>query len=243
MIATTATDDESPPVQYYFDFVSGGSGGNDSGWQLSTSYVDDGLEANTSYTYRVKARDSASSPNETGYSGTATAATLAYVPGAPTLSDPTFSTLRLNVNPNGNPAHTQFAIRCTGTSPSDPTWTNKYVNTSGQPSASAVWRTDSQWSTITVQGLEDCTLYTFAVKARNVDGIETDFGSGAALRTELWGDLDGDSDVDLNDLSIILANYGTPSGATYGQGDMNGDGDVDLNDLSMLLGVYGQTCP
>ncbi len=56
-------------------------------------------------------------------------------------------------------------------------------------------------------------------------------------------DLDGDSDVDLSDLAILLTHYGTPSGATYEDGDLDGDGDVDLTDLAALLAVYGATCP
>jgi len=69
---------------------------------------------------------------------------------------------------------------------------------------------------------------------------------------ELWavdagpacpGDLDGDGDVDLSDLSILLAHYGMTSGAEYEDGDLDGDGDVDLTDLSQLLAVYGTTCP
>lgn len=53
-------------------------------------------------------------------------------------------------------------------------------------------------------------------------------------------DLDGDGDVDLQDLAILLAHYGTSSGATYEEGDIDGDGDVDLADLAELLGNYGQ---
>lgn len=56
------------------------------------------------------------------------------------------------------------------------------------------------------------------------------------------GDLDGDGTVGLSDLAILLTNYGTPSGMTYGDGDLDGDGDVDLSDLGALLAVYGETC-
>ena len=58
-----------------------------------------------------------------------------------------------------------------------------------------------------------------------------------------FGDLDFDYDIDLADLSQLLANYGTTSGAEYEDGDLNEDGDVDLSDLSALLAVYGTTCP
>ncbi|MFQ5806245.1 MAG: immunoglobulin domain-containing protein, partial [Phycisphaerae bacterium] len=55
-------------------------------------------------------------------------------------------------------------------------------------------------------------------------------------------DLDGDGDIDLSDLSALLANYGMTSGANPEDGDIDGDGDVDLSDLSALLAVYGTVC-
>ena len=58
-----------------------------------------------------------------------------------------------------------------------------------------------------------------------------------------FGDLNGDSTVNISDLAQLLANYGTTSGATYEDGDLDGDGDVDISDLAALLGVYGTTCP
>jgi hypothetical protein len=59
---------------------------------------------------------------------------------------------------------------------------------------------------------------------------------------ECFGDVDGDNDVDLEDLSILLAHYGM-SGASHEDGDLDDDGDVDLDDLTLLLSVYGTTCP
>jgi C1A family cysteine protease len=56
------------------------------------------------------------------------------------------------------------------------------------------------------------------------------------------GDLNGDGVIDLDDLTILLGNYGM-SGAAPEDGDINGDGMVDLVDLAALLEVYGTTCP
>ncbi|MFQ5807499.1 MAG: FG-GAP repeat domain-containing protein [Phycisphaerae bacterium] len=50
------------------------------------------------------------------------------------------------------------------------------------------------------------------------------------------GDLDGDGDADLNDLAILLADYGCTSGCSA---DLDGDDDTDLNDLALLLSDYG----
>ncbi len=55
-------------------------------------------------------------------------------------------------------------------------------------------------------------------------------------------DLNGDGVINLEDLAILLANYGTAGGAAPEDGDLDGDGDVDLADLSALLAVYGTTC-
>lgn len=53
-------------VEYYFSCTSGG--GHDSGWQTSPVYTDSGLTDNAIYNYKVKARDTSSSHNETGWS-------------------------------------------------------------------------------------------------------------------------------------------------------------------------------
>lgn len=57
------------------------------------------------------------------------------------------------------------------------------------------------------------------------------------------GDLNHDGLVDLADLTTLLANFGTASGATPDQGDLDADGDIDLSDLTAFLGLFGTICP
>jgi hypothetical protein len=71
MTATTATDDSG--VKYYFECTTNGD--FNSLWQDSSDYTATGLSADTSYTFRVKARDKSSNLNETDWSGIASATT------------------------------------------------------------------------------------------------------------------------------------------------------------------------
>jgi GH35 family endo-1,4-beta-xylanase len=73
MTANTATDTTSPPVQYYFECTNHGEA--NSAWQSSPTYIAGSLTPLTSYSFRVKARDSAPSLNETGWSSTLSATT------------------------------------------------------------------------------------------------------------------------------------------------------------------------
>lgn len=56
MAATVGTD-ASGPVEYYFTETSGNVGGNDSVWQASATYTDEGLMPDTTYSYTVMMRD------------------------------------------------------------------------------------------------------------------------------------------------------------------------------------------
>jgi hypothetical protein len=155
MVATTATDSESPPVSYYFDFVSsptGGAGGVDSGWRSATSYTNTGLRPNHQYAYRVKARDSASPANETSYSSTVYKYTLANPPVAAAFTNVTQTKIRANWAANGNRSGTLYYCENV-TRGTNSGWTSSLYWDSGD--------------------LKCGTAYTFRVKARNGDGIET----------------------------------------------------------------------
>lgn len=75
MLASIATDTNG--VKYYFENLTDPS--HDSGWQVSPRYLDTGLDLDTTYTYRVKARDMSEHQNENGTSATASATTPTLV--------------------------------------------------------------------------------------------------------------------------------------------------------------------
>lgn len=181
MTATTGFD-YTGPIMYTFTLdnstcgSNAGTGGTSSSAQSSTSYSDSGLQVNKCYGYKVISRDSAGIPNTGAYSSIATAYTSANTPGTPTLGSPGLTTLSVTNAENSNPASnptTNFAVQVVTTSPSDATWLNKWIDASGNPSATAVWQTDAALDAIVLQGLESGTTYGVKVKARNQDSDET----------------------------------------------------------------------
>ncbi|HVP11949.1 MAG TPA: S8 family serine peptidase, partial [Phycisphaerae bacterium] len=201
MTATTATDAASPPVSYYFNFVSGGAGGNDSAWQTSTTYTDTGLTANTGYTYRVKARDSASpTPNETSYSGNAASATFIETPTG--VSFGTVATSSIVLNAGGT-----LTNLTTGSS-------GLYFDstTAGGDGGINAW---VQTTTDTATGLSPNTSYTFQAKARNQNSVETAYSPTAAKPT-LIETPTGVSFSTPTTTSITLAATGTLTNLTTG---------------------------
>ncbi len=126
------------------------------------------LSVNTQY----NARAYATSPNGTGYGARVAFWTLANVPAAPTVNNPTATTMDVTINPNGNPATTEFCIQETSTS--------NYVQAGGTLGAGSVWQTAAVWLTKTVTGLTTGSTYTFQVKARNGGSTETAFGATAS---------------------------------------------------------------
>ena len=53
------------------------------------------------------------------------------------------------------------------------------------------------------------------------------------------GDLDGDRDVDLTDLALLLSDFDCVGACG---GDVDGDGDTDLTDLALLLANFDESC-
>jgi hypothetical protein len=166
----------------YFDSTTAGGDGGINQWIQDVEDQATGLSPNTLYTFRIRGRNKLG--DMTSYGGTATAATAANVPGAPALSGAACNALAVSVSStNGNPAATVYAIQCSATTPSHAAWVDRYLDASGNPSVAAVYRTAAQWGTSPINGLNGSTNYTFRVKARNLDGLETAFGATAARST------------------------------------------------------------
>ena len=64
--------------------------------------------------------------------------------------------------------------------------------------------------------------------------------SGFMLAAAVPGDANLDGKVDVNDLTVVLTNFGK-SGMTWATGDFVGNGTVDINDLTIVLAHFDQT--
>ena len=129
-----------------------------------------GVQPNTQYAFQVAATnvagDSTKTPNLAVY-------TLASVPLAPIIANPTPNSLDIQIGTgDSNPANTPYAIRVS------PAVDGKlWVQPDGSFGSFAVFQTRALWGAATAAGLEASTPYTFRVKARNGDGLETSFGA------------------------------------------------------------------
>jgi chitodextrinase len=161
-ISAFQASDGTPPVEYYFE-CTGGSGGGDRTWDASRDYVDTGLSPNTQYSYRIKARDSAVSPNEGAFSEPSSAFTRAARPPAPIPGGATFNSIALDLSCGLNPAYTELALW----NETEGYWV---ASDGGNGGSAPAWATDAAWGTVTVTGLTYLTNYCFSVQARNGDG-------------------------------------------------------------------------
>ena len=60
------------------------------------------------------------------------------------------------------------------------------------------------------------------------------------MNPALPGDANLDGRVDINDLTVVLANY-NQAGMVWSNGEFTGDGTVDINDLTIVLANYNNT--
>jgi hypothetical protein len=201
MYATSATDSFTP-VEYFFDYQTsptGGTGGTDSGWQVSNYYADTGLQANHQYAYRVKARDGSPDHNETAYSSTSYDYTDIETP-----SGINFGTVTSN------------SIQAASTNtPSGLTrdLSGLYIENTTAGTNSGWKKDNSFW---TSGGLTPNKNYSFRVQARNGDSTPTPW-SPSGSRYTLANAPAAKAFTNITATSI-LANWGengNPAGTQY----------------------------
>ncbi len=167
---------------------------------------------------------------------TVTKTTVQVAPGS--SSDNTPETAAYGVNSSGVVVGSTVAT-IGGSSPYVPT--NAFVYAGGA----------SQYvGSLTLAGAPSGIVWTAATAINDagqmlVQGVVgTNPGPGTPetciLTPALPGDANLDGRVDVNDLTIVLSNYGR-TGMTWSQGEFTGDGKVDVNDLTIVLSNYGKT--
>jgi len=75
--------------------------------------------------------------------------------------------------------------------------------------------------------------------------LQGGFWPGASAPPPCTGDIDGDGQVALSDLAILLSAFGQCTGdpGFDAAADLDGDGCVALGDLAVLLSAFGLPCP
>ena len=128
------------------------------------------LEVNTQYHFRVNSYNLAA----TSMGSVDSLFTLSSTPLAPIFVDSTLTTMAVNIDENGNPPSTEFAIGISGGIFGEIT---HYVQSDGAVlgDTSPAWATQSTWDTIDVNGLAPETEYMIMIKSRNGNLIETPF--------------------------------------------------------------------
>lgn len=241
-----------PPLPSFFTVDLSGiffdceDDGGDTGlneWVKVTTDTATNLTPNTVYAFRARARNRLA-VETLGFSPSNSVTTLAAVPAAPALANPSSVSMKINPDGGANPGYTELSIRCVATSPFDANWDGQFVDAAGMPTAAAVWQADTTWGNKAALGMQSNTQYTFVVRARNLNNVETTDGPSSVLTTQapdfcdLLGDIDDSGVLDGNDIAGYLrVKFGMPDGgdqvncADYGNGDLMLDTEDFAEDL------------
>jgi autotransporter-associated beta strand protein len=92
----------------------------------------------------------------------------------------------------------------------------------------------------TIKGLLNSQIYSSGAGVNPLVCFDNTTADTVTVESTIAGDANLDGTVDINDLTIVLANY-NQTGMTWTQGEFTGDGTVDINDLTIVLANYNQT--
>ncbi|MHC4425643.1 MAG: NosD domain-containing protein [Planctomycetota bacterium] len=162
-------------VEYYFD--SNSPGGHDSGWQDEPNYTDTGLDPNTEYNYRVKARNKATLV-ETAYSDWRSARTPPDL--EPPGPDPaTWATEPYAISP--------ASIRMEAMIASDDSGVEYYFDCTSHPTYSSGWQDSPIYEITSLPGLPELPkdLYSFVVRVRDKAPSRNTTGDSTEVTVDL----------------------------------------------------------
>jgi len=152
-------------LPYYFQETSTS---DTSSWQAGTSWAHSSLSANTQYSYQVKAKDNADTPNASSFTTAQSKYTLIQTPTGISFDNVSVNSLTISAtgtlaNLSSGSSGLYFDETLENSGGADSTWTqtNSYQNT----------------------GLSENTQYTYKVKARNGDSTETSYTSTSSSYT------------------------------------------------------------
>jgi hypothetical protein len=176
-------------------------------WISTDSDVATGLSSNTEYAFQVKARNY--DGTETAYSDSVSGITLSEIPSI-SASNITTTSIDLNWGNSVNlgSGNTAVLFECTGDN------CNTGIN---------------EWNitnTDTVTGLLPNTEYTFKAKARNIDGVETDYSVDLIVRT-------------LSEIPTISTGNITTNSVLLTGGNVN---NLTLGNSGILFECTGESC-
>ena len=153
------------------------------------------LLPNVQYSYNAYA---IKSTGGAGYGTKSTFYTLAAIPSAPIVNNPSATSLKVAIANDSNSDSTTYAIFETST--------NFYVQADGSLGAAAVYQTTANWGIKTVTGLIPSTTYSFQAIAKNGENIVTVSGASTSNSTLAIPTI-----ATSGTLSALSTTYGTAS--------------------------------
>ncbi|HMB01291.1 MAG TPA: fibronectin type III domain-containing protein, partial [Spirochaetota bacterium] len=187
-----------------------------SAWITTFSWDNTGLSPNTFYTYQVRARNGDNVT--TTYTSLGSTYTYANVPGTPDVLCGKGNFILICIDTNFNPPSTEYAVYNQTLS--------RWLQNDGSLGGSEAWQTYADWggaAGATNNSLPDPNKqYTYTVKARNNDDIETALSSSDTAYSYCNDPVFSlFSNITSNSITLSWTSGGNPGGTEYRASNAN----------------------